>query len=80
MAGMNLEARGLYIPQPLTPSHFTPHSPLRILSLQRHRESSVISDEPPPGTLCRWSLFRWISSPGRKAHFVAGINLHPPPS
>jgi hypothetical protein len=58
MAGTNLEARGLYIPRPLTPSRFTPHSPPRTLSPQCHCESSAISDEPPPGTLRRWPLFR----------------------
>jgi hypothetical protein len=58
MAGMNLEAQGLYVPRPLTPSRFTLHSPPRILSLQRHRESSAISDEPPPGSSRRRSLFR----------------------
>jgi hypothetical protein len=57
MAGMNLEARGLYIPRPLTSSRFTPHSSTHILSLQRHRESSAIFDEPPPGTPRRLSLF-----------------------
>jgi hypothetical protein len=57
MAGTNLEAWGLYIPRPLTPSRFTLHSPPHIISPQRHRESSVISDEPPPGTLRRWLLF-----------------------
>jgi hypothetical protein len=58
MAGTNLEARGLYMPRPLTPSQFTLHSPPRILSPQRHRESSATSDKPPPGTSHRRSLFR----------------------
>jgi hypothetical protein len=32
MAGTNLEARGLYIPRPLTPSHSPLIRPRRILS------------------------------------------------
>jgi hypothetical protein len=57
MVGTNLEAQGLYIPRPLTPSQFTLHSPPRILSPQRLHESSAISDEPPPGVLRRRSFF-----------------------
>jgi hypothetical protein len=49
MAGMNLEAQSLYIPRPVIPCRFTPHSTLRILSPQRRFESSTISDEPPLG-------------------------------
>jgi hypothetical protein len=58
MVGTNLEARGLYIPRPHTPSWFTLHSPSRILSPQRHRESSAISDEPLLGTSRRRLFFR----------------------
>jgi hypothetical protein len=59
MVGTNLEARGLYIPRPLTPSRFTLHSPPRILSPQHLHESSAISDEPPLRVLRCRSFFRW---------------------
>jgi hypothetical protein len=47
MAGMNLEARGLYIPRPLTPGRSPLIHPRRFLSLQRCHESFAISGEPP---------------------------------
>jgi hypothetical protein len=41
MDGMNLEARGLYIPRPVSPCHATLHSSPHSLSLQCCCESAV---------------------------------------
>jgi hypothetical protein len=62
MAGMNLEVRGLYIPQPLTPGRSHLIHPPRFLSPQRLHESSVISDEPPQEFLAAGGFFRRNSS------------------
>jgi hypothetical protein len=58
MAGTNLEARGLYIPWPLTPDRSPLIRSRRFPSLQHLHESYVISDEPPRKILAAGGIFR----------------------
>jgi hypothetical protein len=77
MAGTNLEARGIYIPRPLTPGRSHLIRPRCSLSPQRPHKSFIISDEPPQDFLAAGGLVCRNSSLKNFTHFIAESN---PPS